>query len=68
MSNSWIFTFGCGQKNAGKYVQIDGTYDEARSEMIERFGHSWAFQYSLEEWKEMENDPNRYWPLERPLT
>lgn len=47
---NWIFTFGCGQKHEGYYVKIYGTYDEARQEMISRYGREFAFQYSEEEW------------------
>lgn len=46
----WYFTFGCGQKHAGHYVRIFGTYGEARQKMIDRFGLKWAFQYSEKEW------------------
>lgn len=48
----WYFTFGCGQKHAGHYVKIRGTYGEARKKMFERFGDEWAFQYSEQEWNE----------------
>lgn len=65
--NEWIFTFGCGQALAGKCVRISGTYGEARQKMMEVFGDKWAFQYSLEEWEQMKNDPNRMWPMEEEL-
>ena len=48
---TWYFTFGCGQENAGKYVKIKGTYESARQKMFDRFGDKWAFQYSENEWK-----------------
>ena len=63
----WIFTFGSGMKHEGKYVKIRGTYGSAREKMVERYGTNWAFQYSEKEWNRMENDPQRYWPLETEL-
>lgn len=45
-----VFTFGCGQPNAGKYVKIYGTYEQARKKMFARYGRRWAFQYSADEW------------------
>lgn len=50
----WIFTFGFGQEHDGvgmknKFVRIHGTFDEARAEMIRRFGKTWAFQYADED-------------------
>lgn len=49
---TWVFTFGCGQENAGHYVKFTGTYSEAREKMCAKYGDKWAFQYSLEEWGE----------------
>jgi hypothetical protein len=63
----WIFTFGCGQKHAGKCVRIKGTYGEARAKMFELFGEEWCFQYSAEEWDKMKNDPNRTHPMEEEM-
>lgn len=63
----WVFTFGVGQQYSGKFVKIKGTYDEARDEMCRRYGDKWAFQYSIDEWEELESDPNRYWPMETEL-
>lgn len=60
----WIFTFGSGQALEGKAIAIHGDHASARAEMIRRYGEKWAFQYSLKDWKEIENDPNRYWPME----
>lgn len=48
----WIFTFGTGQKNAGKYVKIYGHFEEARNKMVDRYGLEWAFQYSMTEWRD----------------
>ena len=50
----WIFTFGTGQKHGGFYVRFYGTYGEARTKMVERYGVAWAFQYGAKEWKEWE--------------
>lgn len=49
---TWYFTFGYGQKNAGHFVKFSGTYSEARDKMFDAFGTEWAFQYSEEEWME----------------
>ena len=62
--NIYIFTFGSGQELEGKAIAIHGSCAESRSEMIKRHGNKWAFQYSLKEWREIENDPKRYWPME----
>lgn len=50
----WYFTFCCGQRNAGHYVRIFGTFDEARQKMIDRYGLEWALQYSEQQWKDWE--------------
>lgn len=52
MNKWWVFTFGCGQKHAGHYVRIFGTYEGARKLMFDKYGAEWAFQYSEEEYKE----------------
>lgn len=42
----FLFTFGYGQKNKGKYVVIEGiTREDCRNEMIRRFGMEWANIY-----------------------
>lgn len=62
---NWIFTFGCGQQNEGKFVKFFGTFGEAREQMCEKFGNDWAFQYSEEEWnrfvKEAEAKAEKLW-------
>jgi hypothetical protein len=63
----WIFTFGCGQEHAGRYVKIRGTFNQARQKMMDRYGEQWGFQYSEEKWEEMKNNPNRCWPMETEL-
>lgn len=51
--NKWIFTFGCGQRNEGKYVEVlANSYSEARDKMVNEYGIEWAFQYTEEEWNE----------------
>lgn len=65
--NEWVFTFGVGQPNAGHYVRIKGTYEEAREEMFRRYGWEWAFQYSAREWDEWERDPVRSMYLEKEM-
>ena len=67
MDNIWIFTFGSGQENEGCCVRIEGTFDEARRKMVNRFGLNWGFQYSAEEWEEFKNDPKRFWPMEEEI-
>lgn len=52
----WIFTFGCGQKNAGHYVRFFGTYGSARQQMFDHFGDEWAFQYAEEEFNGNETE------------
>jgi len=47
----WVFTFGCGQPNAGHYVVIEGGFFEARRKMMERYGRQWAMQYSEVDWE-----------------
>lgn len=47
----WYFTFGVGdKKHKNNYVCINGTNEEARTKMFERFGSNWAFDYSEAEW------------------
>lgn len=60
----WVFTFGYGQEHAGQCVKIRGTFDGARSKMINKYGTKWAFQYSQEQWERIKNDPLRNWPME----
>ena len=47
---NWIFTFGSGQVNAGKYVKIHGTFTSARKEMYRRYEDKWSRQYSEQNW------------------
>lgn len=48
---TWYFTFGVGQSNAGRFYKVDdATYEEARERMLRLFGREWAFQYDDEDW------------------
>ena len=67
MKQYWIFTFGCGQENAGHYVKVAGNCQEAREKMIAKYGTKWCFQYSEGEWESFKNNPDRYWKLETEL-
>lgn len=50
---TWYFTFGFGQPNAGRYFVVkDATNDEARERMFHAFGRNWGFQYDADEWTE----------------
>jgi hypothetical protein len=61
---NWIFTFGFGHHHpqtgvslSGCFIRIRGTREEARAEMLRRFGTAWAYQYAdeaeagVEKWK-----------------
>ena len=50
MKEKYYFTF-CSddEENCNHYVVFEGTYDEARKQMVDRFGTHWAFQYSEED-------------------
>ena len=67
MGEYWIFTFGYGQRHAGQYVKIFGTFGEARKKMFDLFGDKWAFQYSELEWKKWEKERPPYYPIETEL-
>ena len=54
----FVFTFGYGQPNEGKYVKVYGTYSEARQKMVNKYGRDWAFQYTAYEWAD--------WEMRRP--
>jgi len=45
----WVFTFGVSSKYGGRFVEIHGTWIDARCEMFRAFGRYWAFQYSSRE-------------------
>ena len=47
----YYFTFLCDDgPNDGKFHIEEGTYEEAREKMIEKFGTNWGFQYDEDEW------------------
>lgn len=63
-----IFTFGDGQRHAGKFVRISGeTREECRIQMFEQFGDQWAFCYTEEEWKRWEQTRPFWCPIETEL-
>ena len=67
----WYFTFGVGQPHEGHYVKFFGTYDEARTAMVEKYGARWAFQYNeaaWEGWVRQCKNMNMEWMLETELT
>jgi len=48
-----VSTHQVGISLKGKYVKINGTYDEARLEMCRRWGNAWASQYSEDRFPEL---------------
>lgn len=66
--NGYVHTFTNSQRHSQKYVLIYARDSlAARSMMFKLHGDKWGFQYSLEQWKEYENDPNRLWTMETML-
>ncbi|MFI7072092.1 hypothetical protein [Micromonospora sediminicola] len=64
----WLFTFGSGQQHDGRFVRITGTYDTARTRMLEVFGNRWCAQY---DWRRFDEEglparltelPESEWP------
>ncbi len=49
IEQDWVFTFGMGQNYQNCYTKIYGSFEGARSEMINRFGQKWSMQYTNEE-------------------
>ncbi len=45
----WYFTFGSNHAHPNGYVVIEGTFKEAREEMIELYGRNWSMQYKSAE-------------------
>lgn len=66
-SEWWYFTFGYGHQHEGYCVKIKGNFGEARTKMFEKYGNKWAFQYSEQEWRKIEANPNRWWAMEEIL-
>ena len=56
----WYFSFGSGQVHNGKYHEIEGTFEEARKKMFERFGAKWSMQYSEKQWNNPSVDSMGY--------
>lgn len=53
MLDIFYFTFGCGQKNAGRVQKIlASSYEKARALMFKHFGEEWCFQYTAGAWEE----------------
>jgi len=61
---NWIFTFGSGQVNAGRYIKIHGTFSSARHEMFQKHGDKWSFQYLEQNWND---NASRYYTKETEL-
>lgn len=67
-SQQWfVFTFGSGQPNEGKYVRVFGTFEEARVKMIEKYGRQWGFQYTSEQWSNWIHSKPEWLPAETLL-
>lgn len=51
MMGKYYFTFmSSDERYCDNYVVFEGTYSEARTQMFDKFGTSWAFQYSETQW------------------
>lgn len=50
--NRYIFTFGCGQKNAYHYQEIYAKdFNSSRALMINLHGYQWSSQYDEAQWE-----------------
>ena len=69
MGRQWyVFTFGIGVPNGGRFVRVYGTYEEARNQMFETYGRAWAFQYAEGQWKQVLRDSKeRGYPVETEM-
>lgn len=49
-TRTWMFTFGCGQRNAGcvQPIKAEDAY-AARLKMMQMHGRNWSFQYTEED-------------------
>lgn len=63
----WVFTFRGCDPQAGHYVKFFGTFQEAREQMLAKYGTAWAFQYSEYEWNRY-RDLHPFVQLETELT
>jgi hypothetical protein len=63
----FVFTFGAGQPHEGQYVRIWGTYGEARSKMVQKYGREWGFQYTNEQWEDWRHRKPQWLPEETLL-
>lgn len=55
---TWFFTFGMnhlhpeyGFSMGHYFVEVHGTFSEAREKMVEKYGTKWAFQYKRAEFE-----------------
>lgn len=56
MRATQLFTFGCGQTFANKFIKIEAETDErCREIMFETFANKWSMQYNASYQKELES-------------
>jgi len=48
LDEDWFFTFGVGQRHAGRFVKIRGSEFSTRQIMFKEFGSNWSMQYPSE--------------------
>lgn len=61
---TWYFTFGVGQPNAGRFYKVEkATFAEARERMVANFGREWAFQYDGVDWHKHGVSQEERWGL-----
>jgi hypothetical protein len=60
--SEWLFSFGYGHRHANQYVRIRAwRNEEARQQMVRRFGREWAFQYEANEEAELQRHGMTEW-------
>lgn len=67
--NKYIFTFSCGQVNAGKCQPIYAeNMETARAEMFRQYGDKWCMGYDEKQWEENKERAVRCgYPIETEL-
>lgn len=56
----YYFTFGCGQGHPnGYHIIVSDSWNNAKTEMVHRFGNNWSMQYTEAEWNKI-NLANEY--------
>lgn len=55
LSRPWYFTFHKGHLCRDNFIKIEGTFIEARKEMMKFFGSDFCFQYTK----------SSFWPLKK---